>query len=115
MVRNEVDEFVSLARSAYLGGNRQVSPRERSRWRFTFKRLADEATPRAEDAGPAASALERLIDPRAKPTITTTSARTIRWQQRVSLCPMWRPYWGVDVGTPRVRAFAEFAAPQLIR
>ena len=65
MVHYEVDDFVSLARSgAYMGGNRQVSPRERSRWRFTFKRLADEAQDalRAEDAGPAASALEQLID-----------------------------------------------------
>lgn len=64
-VRDEVDDFVSLARSgAYLAGNRRVSPRERSRWRFTFKRLASEAQDalRAEDAGPAASALELLID-----------------------------------------------------
>jgi hypothetical protein len=37
MVRDEVGEFVELARSgAYLAGNRRVSPRERSRWRFTF-------------------------------------------------------------------------------
>jgi hypothetical protein len=60
MVRDDVDDFVSLARSgAYLGGNRQVSPRERSRWRFTFKRLAAEAEDalRADDADPAASAL----------------------------------------------------------
>ncbi len=64
-VRDEVDHFVSLARSgAYLGGDRRVTPRERSRWRFTFKRLATEAQDalRAEDAGPAASALEQLID-----------------------------------------------------
>ncbi len=64
-VRYEVDEFVSLARSgAYLGGDRRVSPRERSRWRFTFKRLAAEAqdTLRAEDGDPAASALEQLVD-----------------------------------------------------
>jgi hypothetical protein len=32
VVQNEVDDFVSLARSgAYMGGNRRVSPRERSR------------------------------------------------------------------------------------
>ncbi len=64
-VRDEVDDFVALARSgAYLAGDRRVSPRERSRWRFTFKRLAAEAQDalRAEDAGPAASALEQLID-----------------------------------------------------
>jgi hypothetical protein len=61
----EVDDFVALARSgAYLAGNRRVSPREWSRWRFTFKRLATEAQDalRAEDAGPAASALGQLID-----------------------------------------------------
>jgi uncharacterized protein YfiM (DUF2279 family) len=65
MVRDEVDDFVSLARSgAYLGGDRRVSPRERSRWRFTFKRVVAEAQDalRSEDAGPAASALEQLID-----------------------------------------------------
>ena len=64
-VRYEVDEFVSLARSgAYLGGDRRVSPRERSRWRFAFKRLVAEAQDalRAEDAGPAVAALEQLID-----------------------------------------------------
>ncbi len=64
-VRDEVDDFTSLARAgAYLGGDRRVTPRERSRWRFTFKRLAAEAQDalRAEDAGPAASALEQLID-----------------------------------------------------
>jgi hypothetical protein len=33
-VQFEVDDFVSLARSgAYMGGDRRVSPRERSRWR----------------------------------------------------------------------------------
>ncbi|MBX9641402.1 MAG: hypothetical protein K2X97_17215 [Mycobacteriaceae bacterium] len=64
-VRWEVDEFVTLARAgAYLGGDRRVSPRERTRWRFTFKRLATEAQDalRDADAGPAASALEQLID-----------------------------------------------------
>jgi hypothetical protein len=64
-VENDVAEFVSLARSgAYLGGDRRVSPRERSRWRFTYKRLAAEAQDalRAEDAGPAVSAVEQLID-----------------------------------------------------
>ena len=36
----EVRDFVALARSgAYMAGDRRVSPRERSRWRLTFKRL----------------------------------------------------------------------------
>ena len=64
-VRAEVDTFVSLARSgAYLAGDRRVTPRERTRWRFEFKRLAAgaERALRAEDPGPAEAALERLID-----------------------------------------------------
>ena len=37
----EIERFVALAESgAYQGGDRRVSPRERSRWRFTFQRLA---------------------------------------------------------------------------
>ena len=105
MVQYEVDDFVSLARSgAYMGGNRQVSPRERSRWRFTFKRLADEAQDalRAEDAGPAASALEQLIDLaceahdydyfRSDDPVAAAGSR-VRRRCRVV---------GMDMGTPRV-------------
>jgi uncharacterized protein YfiM (DUF2279 family) len=64
-VHDEVAEFVALARSgAYLARSRQVSPRERSRWRLTFKRLAaqSQGALRAEDCWPAASALALLID-----------------------------------------------------
>ena len=119
MVQYEVDDFVSLARSgAYLGGNRQVSPRERSRWRFTFKRLADEAQDalRAEDAGPAASALEQLIDlaceahdydyfrsddPVAAAGFVVSDVAAVLWAWT------WERHG--------FRAFAESAAPQLIR
>ena len=119
MVRDEVDDFVSLARSgAYMGGNRQVSPRERSRWRFTFKRLADEAQDalRAEDAGPAASALEQLIDlaceahdydyfrsddPVAAAGFVVSDVAAVLWAWT------WERHG--------FRAFAESAAPQLIR
>jgi hypothetical protein len=97
MVQNEVDDFVSLARSgAYMGGNRRVSPRERSRWRFTFKQLADEAQDalRDEDAEPAASALEQLIDLACEAHDYDYFRSTIRWQQRASSCPMWRPRCG---------------------
>src|SRR3977135_3193425 len=62
---DEVDDFVALARSgAYLAGDRRVSPRERSRWRLTFKRLAAEAQDalRADDGDPAAPALEQRVD-----------------------------------------------------
>ena len=119
MVQYEVDDFVSLARSgAYLGGNRQVSPRERSRWRFTFKRLADEAQDalRAEDAGPAASALEQLID---------LACETHDYDYFRSDDPLAAAGFVVsDVAAVLrawtwerhgFRAFAESAAPQLIR
>src|SRR6185312_2695914 len=44
LVLAEVREFVALARAgAYLAGDRRVSPKERTRWRFTFRRLVTEA------------------------------------------------------------------------
>jgi hypothetical protein len=118
-VQYEVDDFVSLARSgAYMGGDRRVSPRERSRWRFTFKRLADEAQDalRAEDAGPAASALEQLIDlaceahdydffrsddPVAAAGFVVSDAAAVLWAWT------WERHG--------FQAFAETVAPQLIR
>lgn len=64
-VLDEVGDFVALARSgAYLAGDRRVSPRERTRWRFTFKRLAADAQAAlsTDDVGTAAAAMEQLID-----------------------------------------------------
>lgn len=64
-VRQEVAEFVALACSgAYLAGDRRVSPKERTRWRFTFQRLSADALralrdPEDEDA---AVAVEQLVD-----------------------------------------------------
>jgi hypothetical protein len=61
----EVREFVALARSgAYMAGDRRVSPRERTRWRFTFQRLAADAQARlrGDDPAAAATAVEQLID-----------------------------------------------------
>jgi hypothetical protein len=118
-VRYEVDDFVSLARSgAYLGGDRRVAPRERSRWRFTFKRLAAEAQDalRSEDAEPAASALEQLIDlaceahdydyfrsddPVAAAGFVVSDAAAVLWAST------WERHG--------FQAFAATAAPQLIR
>ena len=64
VVLREITEFVSLAREgAYMAGNRRVSPKERSRWRFTFQRLAKDARRAlALDVPTGAAALERLID-----------------------------------------------------
>jgi hypothetical protein len=64
-VRAEVEEFVGLARAgAYLAGDRRVSPRERTRWRFTFQRLAADAqcALREPEPGDAIAAVEQLID-----------------------------------------------------
>jgi hypothetical protein len=61
----QVRDFVALARSgAYMGGDRRVSPRERTRWRFTFQRLVADAGDalRGDGAAAAATALEQLID-----------------------------------------------------
>jgi len=64
-VRTEVSDFVVLARSgAYIAGDRRVSPRERTRWRFTFHRLVTDAERAlgAEDIADGATAVEQLID-----------------------------------------------------
>jgi hypothetical protein len=65
LVLMDVNEFAELARSgAYMAGDRRVSPRERTRWRVTFRRLAADAQAalRAEEPGPAEDALAQLID-----------------------------------------------------
>jgi hypothetical protein len=65
LVLKDVDEFTALARSgAYLGGTREMSPRERTRWRLTFRRLATDAQAglRAPEPAPAEEALAQLID-----------------------------------------------------
>lgn len=59
-VLREVRDFVALARScSYLSGDRRISPKERSRWRITFRRLAKDAQTalRGDDVDTAASAL----------------------------------------------------------
>jgi hypothetical protein len=64
-VLKEVTEFAALARQgAYLAGDRRVSPKERTRWRFTFQRLAKASTEAlaGRDLGPASAAMTTLID-----------------------------------------------------
>lgn len=60
-----VTEFADLARSgAYLGRDRRVSPQERTRWRMTFRSLAQESQ-RAllgDDAETASRAVSILVD-----------------------------------------------------
>ncbi len=62
---DEVGEFVTLARSgAYMGGDRRVKPSERTRWRFTFRRLIKdcEVALADPDPTPGARAMELLVD-----------------------------------------------------
>jgi hypothetical protein len=64
-VLREVRDFAELARAgAYMAGDRRVSPKERTRWRLTFRRLAADALAalRHEDSGPAEEATALLID-----------------------------------------------------
>src|SRR5438128_8645109 len=65
LVLEEVRTFVALARSGgYIAGDRRVSPRERTRWRFTFQRLAADGQDalRADDGNAGAIAVEQMID-----------------------------------------------------
>ena len=64
-VRDEVAEFVALARSgAYFAGDRRVSPKQRTRWRFTFQQLSTDAQRALRDPEPedAVAAVEQLVD-----------------------------------------------------
>lgn len=60
-----VQKFTGLVRSgAYLVGSRAVRPKERSQWRFTFRRLFTDARAAlaATEPAPAEAALTELID-----------------------------------------------------
>lgn len=119
LVLADVCDFVELVRSgAYMAGDRRVSPRERTRWRFTFQRLATEAQHAlvGEDVGAGAAAVEQLID----------LARTLRGYDYVrSEDPVEAARFVVsdvvELLWTRLRdeygfaGFAERAAPQLIR
>lgn len=63
-VLREVGDFVALARAgAYMAGDRRVSPKERSRWRFTFQRLARESKALLTvDVEAGMSALGQMVD-----------------------------------------------------
>jgi hypothetical protein len=64
-VLSETRDFAELARAgAYIAGDRRVSPKERTRWRLTFRRLAADALAalRHEESGPAEEAVALLVD-----------------------------------------------------
>jgi hypothetical protein len=64
-VLDEVTTFVTLAKDgAYMAGDRRVHRTERSKWRLTFRRLADGALAalQADDPGPAQQAVAEMVD-----------------------------------------------------
>ena len=64
-VLDEVTTFVELAKDgAYMAGDRRVHHTERSKWRYTFRRLAAEALAAltASDPAPAQQAVAKIID-----------------------------------------------------
>ena len=64
-VLGEVTTFVELAKDgAYMAGDRRVHHTERSKWRYTFRRLAADALAAltASDPAPAQQAVAKIID-----------------------------------------------------
>jgi len=115
----EVREFVELARAgAYMAGDRRVTPKERTRWRFTYRRLFAEARDalRSEEMDPAAAALEALIDLACevygvdyfRSEDPVEAAKVVVSDEVALLWSRVREHAGFP-------AFAERAAPQLIR
>lgn len=118
-VRHDVGEFVELARSgAYLAGDRRVRPRERTRWRFTFRRLVKEveAALREEELEDGAAAMEMLIDLAQKMrgydyfrSEDPIEAAGVVISDEVALL------WSQMRSALSLAEFARYAAPQLIR
>ena len=119
-VLHEVQEFVALARSgAYIAGDRRVSRQERSRWRFTFQRLAGTARDAllGPDGIPAgAAAVEQLIDlaREAKDHEYFHSEDPVE-AARFVVSDAVTLLWSRLMGEHGFAGFAERAAPQMIR
>lgn len=65
LVRKQVEEFAMLARKgAYLARDRWVSPKERTRWRFTFRGLVNDSLDalRSDAVDQAGAAIATLVD-----------------------------------------------------
>lgn len=118
-LHEDVTRFVALARSGgYMGGTREVSRQERSKWRLTCKRLVEEATIllSRDDFEPGAAAIEALIDLlsetrdynyfRSEDPVTTA---------RVVVSETVRTLWTTRLRQQGFTAFAKSAAAQLIR
>jgi hypothetical protein len=119
LVLDEVREFVELARAgAYIGSDRRVPPNERTRWRVTFRRLAADAESalRAEDCGPGQEALALIIDLACE----MRDHRYVRSEDPVEaarfvVSDAAAMLWETAADRHGFQAFADLAAPQLIR
>jgi hypothetical protein len=115
----EVRDFVALAQSgAYLGGDRRVSPKERTRWRFTFRRLVTEAHDalRADESDAGAAAVAQLIDL----ACATRQHDYFRSEDpmeaaRFVVSETAALLWGTELDRRGFSEFARRSAPQLIR
>ncbi|TDB99320.1 hypothetical protein [Actinomadura sp. 7K534] len=114
----DVTDFVSLARAgAYMAGDRRVSPKERSRWRFTFQRLAKDArSALALDVPTGAAALEQLIDLACEIKSydlfhSEDPVEAAGFVVSDAVATLWQGLRGHHGST----GFARLAAPQLIR
>lgn len=115
----EVRSFTELARSgAYIAGNRRVSPKERSGWRFTFGRLADEARRAlaAQDSEPAEQAVADLV------ALACSSKDTEYFHSedpveaaRFVVSDAVSALWTTMIGRLGLDEFTRDAMPQLIR
>jgi hypothetical protein len=119
LVLDEVREFVELARAgAYIGADRRVPPNERARWRVTFRRLAADAESalRAEDSGPGREALALIIDLACE----MRDHQYVRSEDPVEaarfvVSDAAAMLWETVADRHGFQAFADLAAPQLIR
>lgn len=114
----DVTEFVSLARAgAYTAGDRRVSPKERSRWRFTFQRLAKDAlTTLSSEVQTGAAAVEQLVDLACETKShdlfhTEDPMEAANFAVPDAVATLWRALRDHHGFT----GFARLAAPQLIR
>lgn len=116
----EVREFDELARAgAYLGGDRRVSPKERSRWRFTFQGLvgrARDALLADVDGTSGAEAVATLIDLACAMRDfdyfrSDDPVEAARFVVSDAVAMLWR----MALERYGFSGFAERAAPQLLR
>lgn len=111
--------FVTLARSgAYIGGTREVSRQERTKWRVTCKRLVDDATAllKGNDFEYGAAAIEELIDLLCE----TRNYNYFRSEDpvaaaRVVVSETAQTLWVARLQRQGFATFARNTAPQLIR